>query len=89
MDIQPQTYTDQEATDEAVLLFVRKLRRLHPDAFAAVMGRLPKGARTALMLAENRADVVRGRDRAEGIAPGMRPYPNPYELDDEDDEDDE
>lgn len=55
----PQAYTDAEATDEAVLLLTRKLRRLHPAAYADVMSRLSDGARDALTLAENRADVLR------------------------------
>lgn len=54
-----QAYTPAEATDEAVLLLVRKLRRLHPGAYADVMGRLSDGARDALTLADIRADLVR------------------------------
>lgn len=52
-------YTDNEATDEAVLLLVRKLGRLHPEAYADIVRRLPGDARFALILAENRADRVR------------------------------
>jgi ABC-type nitrate/sulfonate/bicarbonate transport system substrate-binding protein len=51
--------TETEATDQAVLLFVRKVRRLHPEAFADVIARLPEGARWALTLTENRADILR------------------------------
>lgn len=61
-------YTDSEATDEALLLFIRKVRRLHPDAYASVLRQLPEGARTALTLAENRADMVRDADRKNGTA---------------------
>jgi ABC-type nitrate/sulfonate/bicarbonate transport system substrate-binding protein len=55
-------YTDAEATDEAVLIMLRKLRRLHPDAYAAVLGALSDGARDALTLADNRAERVRAID---------------------------
>lgn len=61
-------YTDAEATDEALRLFTRKLRRLHPDAFEAVWLKLPEGARTALQLAENRADSLRWDDDKAGTA---------------------
>lgn len=54
-----QPYTDAEATDEAVLLLVRRLRRLHPAAYADVLGKLSDGARDALTLADNRADLLR------------------------------
>lgn len=60
-------YTDQQATDEALLLFVRKVRRLHPNTFADVIGRLPEGARDALNQAELRADTLRAYDRRDGI----------------------
>jgi hypothetical protein len=58
---------DQEATDEAVLLLTRKLRRLHPEAYADLWSRLPEGARLALQRAEIRADVY--RDRHETVWP--------------------
>lgn len=67
--------TDQQATDEALLLTMRKLRRLHPEAFADVMGRLSEGARWALTMSENRADAHRS---ATGGAPTNWPM-----LDDE------
>jgi hypothetical protein len=51
--------TDTEATDEAVLLLVRKLRRLEPEAFSTIWGKLPEGARLALTRADIRADVYR------------------------------
>jgi hypothetical protein len=57
----PVPYTDAEATDEAVLLFTRKLRRLHPGVFSDVMTKLPQGAQDALTMAENRADFARAR----------------------------
>ena len=70
-----QTYTDHEATDEALLLLVRKLRRTHPDTYLAIMSQLPEGARVALDHAEHRADTVRLAGSAQGIALGARPYP--------------
>lgn len=51
--------TETEATAEALLLAMRKLRRLYPDAYADVTGRLPEGARWALTMAEHSADVRR------------------------------
>lgn len=60
-------HTDAQATDEAVLLLTRKLRRLHPDAYADLMNRLSEGARDALTLADNRADSLRHTDRRDGI----------------------
>lgn len=51
--------TETQATDEALLLFIRKMRRMHPDAFADVWGKVPGGAQTALLRAEMRADVYR------------------------------
>lgn len=53
------TFTEAEATDEMVLLFTRKLRRLHPEAFADLWERLPEGAHRAVYDAERRADEVR------------------------------
>jgi hypothetical protein len=50
--------TETQATDEALLL-IRKLRRLHPAAFADLRGRLPEAAYEALTAAERRADVHR------------------------------
>lgn len=55
----PKTYTEAQATDEAMLLLSRKLRRLHPEAFADVWAKLPEGARRAIYAAERRADRVR------------------------------
>lgn len=62
-------FTKAEALDEAVLLFTRKMRRLHTEEFAQVMKMLPDGAREALMLADNRADAVRMRDGFENEYP--------------------
>jgi hypothetical protein len=67
-----QPYTDQQATDEAVLLLTRKLRRLHPDAYRDLMGRLPEGARYALNQADIRADRLREADRRDSVT---REYP--------------
>lgn len=61
-----QTYTEAQATDEAVLLFVRKMRRMHPDAFADVWAKLPDGAKEAIGATERRADKERD---ANGISP--------------------
>jgi hypothetical protein len=62
-----QEYTDTQATDEALLLLIRKLRRLHPAAFTDVMGKLPEGAREALNTADIRADRQRAADQRDGI----------------------
>lgn len=62
-----ETYTDQQATDEAVLLLVRKLRRLHPAEYSNLMAKLPQGARDALMLADQRADKIRACDKRQGV----------------------
>lgn len=74
------TMTDQQATDEAVLLLTRKLRRLHRDAYVDLMSKLPEGARAALDAAERRADTLRDKHTVEGLA---------YPVTDDDDEDDE
>jgi hypothetical protein len=62
------TMTEQEATDEALLLLTRKLQRLHPTANADLMAQLPEGARTALRMAENRADRVRDQHGIKNLA---------------------
>lgn len=80
------TYTDEQATDEAVLLMVRKLMRLHPAAYADVMAKMPEGAREALSLAERRADVQRSNDELAGIPIGTREWPTEA-IEDEEDED--
>jgi len=74
-------YSEAQATDEALLLLTRKLRRLYPDAYADLMKRLPDGAREALDLADIRADKLRAYDSRDGIT---RTYPNPFEDDSED-----
>ncbi len=71
------TYTEAQATDEAVLLLTRKLRRLYPDVYTNLMSKLPQGARTALDAANLRADIQRGTDDREGIRQA-REYPDPY-----------
>lgn len=53
------TMTETQATGEALLLFLRKMRRLHPDAFREVWAKLPADAQTALLIAETRADAHR------------------------------
>jgi hypothetical protein len=78
------TMTDHEATDEALLLFTRKTRRLHPEVFASVWTKIPEGARRALEAAERRADRLRD---AHGGARGLEYPADPW--DDEGDEDDE
>ncbi len=77
-------YTDQQATDEAVLLLTRKLRRLHPDVYTSLMNSLPSGARTALDAANLRADTQRAADDRDGIRQA-REYPDPYAALDESD----
>lgn len=65
-------YTDHEATDEAVLLLIRKLGRKYPNVLASLMEQLPAGAETALALAEVRAERVRDEDLRNGV---QREYP--------------
>lgn len=62
-----ETYTDEQATDEALLLLIRKLRRLHPAAYADLMSMIPEGAQRALNIAEMRADTQRAYDTRDGI----------------------
>jgi hypothetical protein len=83
--IRTENYTDQQATDEAVLLLTRKLRRLHPATYADIMAKLPEGAKTALHQSDVRADTLRAYDQRDGIT---REYIDPY-ADLDDDEDDE
>lgn len=52
-------FTEAQATDEAMLLFIRKMRRLQPEAFAAIWAKLPDGAKEAISASERRADRVR------------------------------
>lgn len=73
----PATMTNEQATDEAVLLLTRKLMRLHPAALADVMSKLPLGAREQLGAAERRADLLRDR---KGI--GTLAYPAVFANDD-------
>lgn len=75
----PATFTAAEATDEAWLMLSRKLRRLHPEAFADVWAKLSEGATDALGAAERRADAVRFADEAAGTSHDYAPRP---ELDD-------
>jgi len=60
-------FTDAQATDEAVLMLTRRLMRLHPDVYFAVITTLADGLRDALHLADNRADLLRHNDRQAGI----------------------
>jgi hypothetical protein len=60
-------YDERQATDEAVLLLVRKLRRVYPGAYTDLMNRLPVGACDALAAADLRADRLRARDAGIGI----------------------
>jgi len=62
------TFTEAQATDEAVLLLTRKLMRLHPEAYADIWRRLPDGAKTAIFGAERRADKIRDEKDLKGIA---------------------
>lgn len=54
--------TEAQATDEAVLLMIRKLRRLEPAAYARIMEKMPQGGRNTLIEAERRADVRRSTE---------------------------
>jgi hypothetical protein len=79
------TYTDEQATDEAVLLLTRKLHRLYPDVHAALMAKLPESAREALHFAEMHADTLRAYDKRDGIT---REYVSRFaDLDDEGEDD--
>lgn len=81
-----ETYTDAQATDEAVLLLVRKLRRLYPDACDDLMDRLPEGAQQALHFADQRADTLREYDQRGGIT---REYVDRFAAIDDDETDEE
>ena len=70
-------YTDAQATDEAILLFMRKVHRLHPDAYRDVIMKLPPLARDHLEAAERRADDVRATDLTDGTT---RTYPPVFDL---------
>jgi hypothetical protein len=71
------TMTEQEATDEALLLLVRKMLRLHADAFHDIWNRIPDGAKDALLATERRADRVRDAHGARNLQ-----YPVADEPDD-------
>jgi hypothetical protein len=59
MSKESKTYTEAQATDEALLLLVRKLRRLDRSTFDLIWKQLPDGAQDAILLSEVRADRVR------------------------------
>jgi hypothetical protein len=59
LEAKSEYFTEAQATDEAMLLITRRMRRLYPEAFAAVWAKLPDGAKDAIMFAEGRADRVR------------------------------
>lgn len=75
------TYTEAQALDEAVLLFVRKMRRLYTDAYTDVIRQLPDGAREALNMADVRADRTRV-----SIPAGSAQWPTAFEEIDEEEE---
>jgi len=75
-----QDYTDQQATDEAVLLLTRKLGRMFPAQYAALMLQMSEGAREALHFADLRADKLRSLDRQDEIT---RNYVSKYETTDD------
>jgi hypothetical protein len=79
-----ENYSDAQATDEAVLRLVRRLRRDHKDVFAELKARLPEGARQALDKADLRADILRNQDAGAGIE---RQYVDRYAGMDDDTED--
>lgn len=66
MEARTEIYSDSQGTDEAVLLLIRKLQRLHPEAAKDLWSRLPDGARDALHMAEIRADVLRDQREKSG-----------------------
>jgi hypothetical protein len=59
MSKESKTYTEAQATDEAMLLLTRKLRRQERAAFDKIWAQLPDGAKDAIFRAEARADQVR------------------------------
>lgn len=61
------TYSDAQATDEAVLLLMRKMHRLYPAAHSAILTSFPEDVRDALTMAELRADRLRAHDQRDGI----------------------
>lgn len=75
--------TTEQATNEALLRFIRKTRRLEPAAFNRVWAMLPGAVQDALRLAEVAADKVRDEHKptAEGLA-GLD-WPAGPELEDE------
>jgi hypothetical protein len=74
-------YSTGEATDMAVMLLMRKLRR--GLSFEVALAQLPDGAREALAHAEQCGDDVRFADQAAGIGFGDRPWPTRFaDLDD-------
>jgi hypothetical protein len=75
--------TQVEATEEALRLLVRKLRRLHPAVYAGLIIRLPDGAMEQLAAAEMRADNAFLKANAEGIE---RTWPAVFEAEDADED---
>lgn len=59
MQTKTEHYTEAQATDEALLLLVRKLRRTSRMTFDKIWAQLPDGAKDAIALSEARADRVR------------------------------
>jgi hypothetical protein len=83
----PAPFTAEQALDEAVLLLIRKTRRLAPEAFGKIWRELPEGARDMISDTENRADRQRSDDQLAGIKIGTRPFPAPFEFEDVDEDD--
>lgn len=52
-------FTQEQGTEYAVMLLIRKLRRIDPAAYGKVMSQMPEEARWALGEAEMRADTLR------------------------------
>ena len=61
--------TEAQATEEALLLITRKLRRMAPEAFTKAWGQLPDQAKAALNAAESRADLLRNTNTVTWPAP--------------------
>ena len=59
------TMSEQQATEMALMLLIRKMRRLYTAEYVDVLRSLPDEAREALTVAEMRADTLRLRNEVE------------------------
>lgn len=74
VDMTEMEYTEAQATDEAIRMFVRRMRRLHTEAYDSVITSLSDEVRWALTMADNRADALRFADQRDSV---IRTYPMP------------